>query len=295
MNARSAPPLPRHRASRAALARQRVPLAFSLLSACSLCLHRCGAPRLDGPGGRCHAGPDARFFAAQTDVSDELELLPSFAVSLSGCNLRCDFCITGGPSWNPRAGSPLPLPRLTRLARQALARGARTLMILGGEPTIHLPALLELIAALPEDAPLVLKTNAGFTDPVRPLLAGLVDVWLPDFKFGNPDCAQRLAAIPIAADAWSVVTSNLLWMASDAAARDLIVRHLLMPGHLTCCWQPIARWLASHLPHTKVSLRSGFWPAWQAHRHAELRQPVPPDEWNEALAIAHQHQLRLVP
>ena len=291
-----APAIHRHRRipTRSALAAERLPVARSLLARCSLCFHRCATDRLSGPSGLCHAGDQARVFAAQTDVSDEMELLPSFAISLSGCNLRCDFCITGAPSWNPRAGNPLAPHGLREQAERAVARGAKHIMILGGEPTIHLPALLELIAALPDTAPIVLKTNACFTEDVRTLLAGLVNVWLPDFKFGNPDCAHRLAGIPPSTDYRTTVTNNLLWMAAQEASSDLIVRHLIMPGHVDCCWQPVAQWLAIHLPDVKVSLRSGYWPAWHSTRHRELRIPLPQSDLNRALAIARDHDLTLV-
>ncbi len=283
---------------RSTLARQRHSLAIQSLAHCLLCLHQCGVDRTAGPAGRCHAGPNARLFSAQTDVSDELELLPSFAISLSGCNLRCDFCITGEPSWNPAAGSPLSPDTLARHVRAALDHGARTVMILGGEPTIHLPALLELVAALPDDVPIVLKTNACFTEAARPLLVGLFDVWLPDLKFGNADCARRLAGVPTSgnsADYWTTVTSNLLWMAETGNASDLIVRHLLMPGHIDCCWAPAARWLSKELPGVKVSLRSGYWPAWHAARHPELRVPLPGADLERALSLARELRLRLVP
>ena len=74
---------------------------------------------------------------------------PSFAIAFSGCDLRCAFCITGAESWNPRAGEPFQAAELARQAANAVDRGARTIMILGGEPTVHLPAALELVALLP--------------------------------------------------------------------------------------------------------------------------------------------------
>lgn len=292
-----APALRRQRLipARSRLALERVPIARQALADCHLCLHHCGANRLAGPAGRCHAGPDARFFAAQTDVSDELELIPSFAVSLSGCTLRCDFCITGEASWNPRAGVSLDAEHLAASARTALAAGVRSIMILGGEPTLHLPALLEFVAALPDAAPIVLKTNACFTEGARPLLANLFDVWLPDLKFGNPECALRLAALPPESAYWATVTSNLLWMAGQAETSDLIIRHLLMPGHIDCCWAPAAKWISQHLPNTKVSLRTGYWPAWHAARHPELRLPLPRTELDRALALAQDCRLHLIP
>jgi putative pyruvate formate lyase activating enzyme len=274
---------------RSTLARERAAAARAALADCRLCAHECGVNRLVGEAGLCHANAEARIFMAQAEVSDELELIPTFAIALSGCDLRCDFCITGGPSWNPRAGEPVPLEILAGQARAALADGARTIMILGGEPTIHLPAALEIVAALPDDAKLVWKTNAHGSAQARALLDGMFDVWLADFKFGNDACAQRLAKVP---DYVRVVRENLLWANEHS---ELIVRHLLMPGHVECCWQPVAEWLASSLPAVKVNLRSGFWPAWQAARHAELRRTVSGPESARAVDLAQRLGLNLIP
>jgi putative pyruvate formate lyase activating enzyme len=273
---------------RSTLARERAAAARAALADCRLCAHECGVNRLVGEAGLCHAGAEARIFMAQAEVSDELELIPTFAIALSGCDLRCDFCITGGPSWNPRAGEPVPLEILAGQARAALADGARTIMILGGEPTIHLPAALAIVAALPDDAKLVWKTNAHGSALARELLDGMFDIWLADFKFGNDACAQRLAKVP---DYVRVVRENLLWANEHS---ELMVRHLLMPGHVDCCWQPVAEWLAAELPAVKVNLRSGFWPAWHSARHSDLRRTVSNSESAQAWRIARNCGLNLV-
>jgi putative pyruvate formate lyase activating enzyme len=273
---------------RSLIARSRIAAARSALADCRLCAHDCGVNRLAGETGLCHAGAQARVFSAQVEVSDELELIPTFAVAFSGCDLRCDFCITGAASWNPRAGEPLKWETLAARAEDALENGARTIMVLGGEPTVHLPAVLEFVAALPDSAKLVWKTNAHGSAVARELLEGLFDVWLADFKFGNDTCAQRLAKVP---DYVRIVRENLLWANAHS---ELIVRHLLMPGHVDCCWRPVAEWLASALPGVKVNLRSGFWPAWHSARHAELRGTVSKADNDRAWEIARDDKLNLV-
>jgi len=283
------PVIQNRRLGRPTLARERARIAHAMLADCRFCAHDCGVNRLAGENGLCHAGAGARFFCAQTEVSDELELIPTFAVALSGCDLRCDFCITGASSWNARAGAGFDAPAMAVKARAALQHGARTIMVLGGEPTIHLPAALELVSWLPETARLIWKTNAHGSAPARELLAGMFDVWLADFKFGNDACAQRLAKVP---DYLRVVEENLLWAHEHS---ELIVRHLLMPGHVDCCWQPVAEWLAARLPGVKVNLRSGFWPAWQSARHAELRRTVSNVESEHAWRIAAACGLYLIP
>lgn len=276
-------------APRSTLARERAHLARAMLADCRFCAHDCGVNRLAGEKGLCHAGAEARFFSAQVEVSDELELIPTFAVALSGCDLRCDFCVTGASSWNPRAGAGLDAPTMAAKAKMALQHGARTVMVLGGEPTIHLPAVLELVFALPETAKLVWKTNAHGSASARELLDGMFDVWVADFKFGNDACAQRLAKIP---DYVRVVQENLRWATRHS---ELIVRHLLMPGHVECCWAPVAEWLAGNLPGVKVNLRPGFWPAWHAARHTELHQAVSTPESDQAFALASALHLNLIP
>jgi putative pyruvate formate lyase activating enzyme len=274
-------------AGRAEIAADRARSARELLADCRLCGHDCGVNRLAGEKGLCHAGAETRYFSAQAEVSDEIELIPSYAIALSGCDMRCDFCITGAASWNPHAGLGFSAVEMAARARAALRDGARTIMVLGGEPTIHLPAALELVSHLPAAAKLIWKTNAHGAAPARELLDGMFDVWLADFKFGNDACAQRLAKTP---DYLRVVQENLLWANGHS---ELIVRHLLMPGHGECCWRPVAEWLARHLPGVKVNLRAGFWPAWHAARHRELCGTATAAESTRAFELARRLGLNL--
>jgi putative pyruvate formate lyase activating enzyme len=281
--------LPSRSLSRPAVARARAAAARAALADCHLCAHHCGVNRLSGELGRCRAGPIARTFFTQIEVGDELELIPTFAIALSGCDLRCDFCLTGAASWDPCAGEPLQPDVLARRACKALAGGARTVTLLGGEPTVHLPSALEIVAALPATAKLVWKTNAHASAQARQWLDGLFEFWLADYKFGNDRCAERLAGVQAYG---ATVRENLLWASRHS---ELIVRHLLLPGHLECCWRPVAEWLAAELPGVKVSLLPAFWPAWHAQRHSELRHTAPPGEIARALRLAAELGLNLIP
>lgn len=274
--------------ARSGKAAARIRSARAALMDCRLCAHLCGVNRLAGRAGLCHADQYARVFQAQVEVSDELRLTPTLAIALSGCDLRCSFCITGQESWNPQAGRPADIRELASTAKRALAGGARSIMILGGEPTLHLPTVLELVAALPDEATLVWKTNGHGTRQARVLLAGLFDVWVIDYKFGNDQCASRLARV---SNYTAVVRENLVWAHANA---ELVVRHLVMPGHLDCCWRPVAEWLAERMPNVRVNLRTGFWPAWQSHRHPELRGTVTAADAAEAVRHARSLGLKLI-
>jgi putative pyruvate formate lyase activating enzyme len=280
--------VPARRRRRSIVAADRAREAHALLADCRLCAHDCGVNRLAGEKGKCRAGAEARYFSAQTEVGDEPEFVPTFAVALSGCDLRCDFCITGAQSWNARAGQPFQAAEIAQEARAALAAGARSVMILGGEPTIHLPAALELISRLPDDARIIWKTNAHGTAQARQYLAGMCDVWLADFKFGNDICAERLARCP---NYLAVVRENLQWASIES---ELVIRHLLMPGHLDCCWHPIVAWLAMNIPEARVSLNGGFWPGWRSRVHPELARTPSNPELELARELASDYSLNLI-
>ena len=280
---------PKESPRRSQLAAERIETVRASLASCELCAHRCRVNRLKGPAGLCHAGATARVFSAQLEVGDELELVPAFAVALSGCNLRCGFCISGEQSWQAKAGVGLDATGIAAQACLALDRGAQSVLLLGGEPAIHLPSVLAIVTALPDTARLVWKTNGFSSALARSWMENLFDVWVVDYKFGRDDCARRLARV---SDYTAVVRENLLWARDHS---ELIVRHLLLPGHLDCCWRPVAAWLAGNLPGVKVSLRAGYWPAWQAQRFSELGRAVTVREQEAAAAIAGEHRLRLIP
>ena len=283
------PPRTTSRQTRPQVAAIRAASARAMLEECHFCAHHCGVNRLLSSAGRCHAGFVTRFFSAQTEVTDELQLIPAFNVALSGCDLRCDFCITGGPSWNAQSGRAFDATAMGARARRALGEGASCVMVLGGEPTIHLPAVLDFVAELPVNAKLVWKTNGHCSAQARELLEAMFDIWVVDFKFGNDRCGERLAKVR---NYLHIVRENLIWASGNS---ELIVRHLLMPGHLDCCWKPIAEWLALELPRVKISLRTGYWPAWRASRHLELRETLSGEEMKESACFAQDLGLNLIP
>src|SRR5690606_39255165 len=111
----------------------------------------------------------------------------------------------------------------------------------GGEPTIHLPCILAAMAECDRLPPVVWKSDFHGSPAAFALLADVVDMYVADFKFGNDQCAGRIAGID---DYLAIVTRNL---AIAAEQGDLIVRHLLLPGHFDCCYRPIVAWMRANL------------------------------------------------
>jgi putative pyruvate formate lyase activating enzyme len=254
---------------------------------CLLCEHRCAVDRRAPHRGPCKAGAAPRVFRHRVEYGDEAELVPSHLFYLSGCDLRCVFCINELNAFDPRRGQPLTAEFFHPAIEEGLRAGARTLQWVGGEPTVHLPAILDVMADCPRLPRVVWKTDLHGTPEGLALLDGVVDVYLADFKFG-PGCARRLGGVE---RYWEILTRNLPLVAGQG---DLIVRHLLLPGHLDCCTRPIIAWLRGAMPAVKFSLRDGYLPRWQAGRHLELAHPLDPRQAELARQAAREAGLNVI-
>ena len=92
---------------------------------CLLCEHRCGADRLAGQRGPCKADAVARVFRHRIEYGEELELIPSHLFYLSGCDLRCVFCIAGVNAFDPRRGKPLEHESFAAAVKWGQVQGAK--------------------------------------------------------------------------------------------------------------------------------------------------------------------------
>ncbi len=260
------------------------------LQECRLCAWDCGVNRRVGARGRCHADEHSRIFHQGIEWAGEEALVPTYVISFAGCNMSCPFCLTGDSSQRASSGRQADAACLDAIAAEVAARSQslRSVTILGGEPSIHLHTALDLIARLPAALPVVWKTNAYASRQALDLLAGHVDVVLADYKFGNDGCAARLGGIPHYLE---TLHENLRW-ARDSS--KLIIRHLLMPGHLDCCLTPALDWIGAEMPEVAVSVMTGFLPLHRSHS-ADLGRTNSAQELAEAEAAVSRSAVSRAP
>jgi putative pyruvate formate lyase activating enzyme len=207
---------------------ERLRMARRAYRRCLLCERRCGVDRTTSERGFCQASCEARVYRHRVECGEEIELIPSQLLYLSGCNLRCLFCIGEADAFDPQRGQALTGRLLADVIAAGRREGARNVQWVGGEPTIHLPAILEAMAECELPLPIVWKSNFFGSVESFALLGGVVDVYVADFKFGNDRCAREIAGV----DGYvPIVTRNLMLAARQGR---LIVRHLLLPGHFEC-------------------------------------------------------------
>jgi putative pyruvate formate lyase activating enzyme len=230
----------------------------------------------------------ARVFRHRVEYGEELELIPSHLFYLSGCDLRCKFCIAEANAFDPRIGAPLTAEFLAKAISQGQRYQPRNIQWVGGEPTIHISAILEAMCGQVSLPHVVWKSDFYSTPSAYELLDGVVDTYVADFKFGNNACARQIASVEQYVE---IVTRNLR-IASEQT--DLIIRHLLLPGHFDCCYRKIVSWVSEELPNAKFSLRDGFLPRWQARKDTHLCRTLDPAVAREANRLARDYRLNMV-
>jgi putative pyruvate formate lyase activating enzyme len=118
------------------------------------------------------------------------------------------------------------------------------------------------------------------------LIDGLIDIYLADFKCGNDTCASALLG---AVDYTEIVKENI---SAAAAKKQVIVRHLLVPGHFDCCTLPILRWLAGSAIQVSVSIKGDYIPP--ACMSASPAEYTMPKEFGAAMDAAKYFGLNII-
>jgi putative pyruvate formate lyase activating enzyme len=290
------PPPAYRSALESGLLRRRADPAARLLRRCRLCPRRCRVDRLAGGRGYCRGGALAEVAAAHPHFGEEAPLVGrggSGTIFFAGCSLGCRFC----QNWEISRGAqgrPVDPGELAAMMLDLQARGCANINLV--TPTHVVPQILAALLPAAEGGlaiPLVYNCGGYERRATLRLLDGLVDIYLPDFKFWDPAVAARLCDAP---DYPAAARSALLEMQRQVgelrstpdglAFRGLLVRHLVMPGGLAgsaATLDFIARRIS---PRTAVNIMPQYRPCGQATRHPELARPVTPGELFDALLAA---------
>lgn len=210
------------------------------MSACELCPRRCGADRAAGKTGFCRL-PEGVFVArAAPHFYEEPPISGtrgSGTIFFEGCTLRCVFCqnrdISRGAS-----RPPLTDAELLSLFGELYRAGVHNFNLVS--PTPYVRALCRVLPEVKKRYPLPVVYNTGGYERVETLrqLAGLVDIYLPDFKYADPalsaafsGAADYPGAAASAVSEMARQTGKPLFDSEGMLRRGTVVRHLVLPGH----------------------------------------------------------------
>ena len=217
----------------------------------------------------------------------------SGTIFFTSCNMRCSFCQNGDISTDKDNGIPITPNALALMAWQLRMEGCHNVNWVGGEPTIHLHTIVEAINLLDSFAnpdlrqlkyiqsvksdrsyldswrinaehafyqgqfncPQLWNSNFFMSQEALNILRNIMDVWLPDFKFGPGNCALDISRTPWY---WETVTKNIKLV--HEWGENMVIRHLIMPNHIECCTRPVLEWIAKNMPEVPVNIMDQYHP-----------------------------------
>jgi len=281
--------------SRSALQEQ-AKRALDRLVACDLCPRRCGVNRLKDERGFCRTGRLARVAGYAPHFGEEEPLVGfsgSGTIFFSGCNLSCVFCQNYDISQQDR-GTEVSSRELADMMLALQDKGCHNINLV--TPTHVIAQILEaLLLAKDDGLSIPLVYNSGGYDSVDALrlLEGVVDIYLPDAKYGNDEAAREYSEAP---GYTSIMKSALLEMHRQAgdlvldekgiAERGLIVRHLVLPENAAGT-EEVMRFIARKISKdTYVNIMAQYRPEYRAAFYARLARPITEREYVQAIGLA---------
>ena len=277
--------------------------AVESLADCTLCARQCHANRLDAAQAKpfCRTGRTAlvsSFFPHHGEESCLRGTGGSGTIFFTHCNLRCIFCQNYDISWQGD-GRPATAEHLAAMMLRLQDLGCHNVNFV--TPSHVVPHILEALCLAAEGGlrlPIVYNTGGYDRVETLRLLDGVVDVYMPDFKFWDPEIARQLANASdypeVARQAIKEMhrqVGDLVLDDRGIARRGLLVRHLVMPNDAAGT-REVMRFLAGEVsPDSYVNVMAQYHPEGQAFRHPLIGRPVMRGEWADAVAAAREEGL----
>ena len=275
---------------------RRAAAAHDLLRRCRVCPRRCSVDRLDGELGVCLVGSRAFVTSYGPHFGEEPPLTGtrgSGTIFFGSCNLRCVFCQNYDIS-QLRHGRQVSADDLAGMMIDLQERGCHNINLV--TPSHQVPQILEalLIAASRGLAiPLVYNTSAYDGLETLRLLDGIVDIYMPDAKYGDEDRALRYSKVERYPEVAKAAIAEMHRQVGDllidrhgVAVRGVLVRHLVLPGGIAGTAE-VMRFLAQDISRdTYVNVMDQYRPCWKASRHPPLDRRVTDEEFEDAVRLA---------
>jgi putative pyruvate formate lyase activating enzyme len=270
---------------------------WEIMEDCRLCPRECGANKLAGERGFCQATSKLEVSSYHPHHGEEKSLRGtggSGTIFLTNCSLRCVFCI----NWEVSQGGQGYRRSLDTMAKMMLNLqkiGCHNINFV--TPTHYSPHILlavDIAASKGLRLPLVYNTCGWERKEILKKLDGIVDIYLPDFKYGDGEMAGKYSseAYSYPEDTKQAILEmhrqvGVAKPASDGLMyRGLMIRHLVMPNNVSGSFK-VMEWIADFLPKdTFVNIMSQYRPMYKAKEFPEINRRLYRSEYNNVVNYA---------
>jgi len=282
---------------------KRAKKAPELLKSCEVCPRVCRINRNTGEPSVCKIGRYSlvsSYFAHFGEENCLRGWQGSGTIFFARCNLKCVFCQNYDIS-HYNSGNEVTAERLAEMMIELQHQGCHNINFITPEHVV--PQIIEAMPIAVElglKIPIVYNTSAYDSMESMSLLDGIIDIYMPDFKFWGSLLAKRyLKAKDYPEIACQVIremhrqVGDLTFDENGLALRGLLVRHLVMPGCLSDS-NMIFNFLANEIsPNTYINIMNQYHPAGEVYseKYSEVNRRVTADEYKKAVGLAESSGL----
>ncbi len=283
--------------------KRRVREGYRRLRSCDCCPHRCGVNRIKNEQGVCKAGRQVIVSSFNPHFGEEAPLVGthgSGTIFFAHCTLECVFCQNYELS-HLNMGEPVPVGHLALMMLALKEMGCHNINLVS--PTHYVPQILAALlkaAQMGLDLPLVYNTGGYESMDTLKILDGIVDIYMPDFKYADPETAEKYSG---AADYPEVAkkalkemqrqVGDLTFDKKGVATRGFLVRHLVLPGNLAGT-EEVVDFIAREVsPRCFINIMDQYYPAHRAREFPPLDRRITPAEYRAAVDAARKKGLRV--
>jgi putative pyruvate formate lyase activating enzyme len=277
---------------------KRIKASYARLENCDVCPLRCGVDRTRGELGVCQTGKFAQVSSYGPHPGEERPLSGwrgSGTIFFARCNLRCVYCQNADIS-QLSSGEEVSPAELAGVMLELQARGCHNINLVS--PSHVVPQILAAVEAAARQGlnlPIVYNTGGYDSLDTLALLDGVIDIYMPDMKYSDPDLAFRYSQVrdyphinQAAVREMQRQVGDLQMDADGLAYRGLLIRHLVLPNGLAGS-ETIFRFLAEKIsPNVYLNIMAQYHPAFNARQHPELNRRITPKEYQAAVSLAKQ-------
>ncbi len=285
--------------------KRRYEQAWDLWKNCSICPRECSVNRQAGEKGECGAAGTPAVSGYGPHFGEESVLVGrrgSGTIFFIYCNLSCVYCQNWTISRGEEKGETVSSERLSQIMVYLQRIGCHNINLI--TPTPHIPLILSGVCRAVElgvNLPLVYNCGGYEKPEVLKLLEGIIDIYMPDVKYGNPEYGYKYSGVLNYPRFMKESLKEMQRQVGDLqinkkgiAQRGLLVRHLVLPQKISGTAE-IVKFLAEEIsPNCAVNIMDQYYPAYLAHQYPELSRRITGEELTEAVKLATEAGLRII-
>lgn len=281
---------------------KRAEKAYVNLKACTSCPRDCLVDRINGDFGICTSGhlPIVSSFTPHFGEEPVLSGTKGAGnIFFGNCNLKCIYCQNFEISQNPKIEKEKEVThnRLAEIMFELQNKACHNIGLVS--PTHFSATILKSIYLAAQQGlklPIIYNTNGYDSVEMLKLYDGVIDIYLPDFKYGNSEYAKTYSLVDnyfektkeAIKEMFKQVGDELVYD-GDVVVRGLIIRHLILPNDLSDT-EKVFKFISEELsPKVHISLMSQYYPTNKAYKDILIDRALRNSEYDKALQLLDKY------